>query len=303
MQEAITVKHLVKKYGNFTAVNDISFSVPAGSVFAFLGTNGAGKTTTIGCLTTTNKITAGEAHINGRQLGKDDAAIRREIGVVFQSSLLDPLLTVKENLQSRAQFYSLGAKTEARITELANLIDLGTILDKRYGTLSGGQKRRADIARALLHSPSILFLDEPTAGLDPQSRETVWQAVYDLQASAGLTVFLTTHYMEETERAGMVYVIDAGKVVANGTPTELRAHYSQDVLRLTAKDGELAKLLKAGGHVFTSKGKEFVVGVDSSRSALEVLKKYEKHLADFEFRHGTMDDVFLKLTNAKEAES
>lgn len=294
---AISVSGLVKKYGGFAAVNDISFSVPAGSVFAFLGTNGAGKTTTIGCLTTINTVSSGEVYINGHKVGQDDAAIRQDIGVVFQASLLDPLLTVRENLQTRAQFYRLGNKTNARVAELAHLIGLEAILDKRYGTLSGGQKRRADIARALLHSPSILFLDEPTAGLDPQSREQVWQTVYGLQASTGLTVFLTTHYMEETERAGLVYVINAGKIIAHGSPTDLRAKHSKDELRVTAKNtAEVAKVLKAKKQHFTVEGKQFAVAVASSQAALDVLKSCEQHISDFEFRHGTMDDVFLQLT-------
>ncbi len=297
MNTAISVNKLVKKYGNFTAVKGISFEVPAGSVFAFLGTNGAGKTTTIGCLTTINAISGGEALINGRKLGQDDAAIRRDIGVVFQASLLDPLLTIRENLQSRAQFYGLGKKTNDRIAELSKLIGLDAILEKRYGTLSGGQKRRADIARALIHNPSILFLDEPTAGLDPQSREKVWQTIYGLQASQGLTVFLTTHYMEETERANLVYVVDAGEIIASGSPTDLRAQYSKDELRLTAKKpAELTKALTAQKLHYTLADNTFTVAVDSSMIALAVLKKYESHISDFEFRHGTMDDVFLKLT-------
>jgi multidrug/hemolysin transport system ATP-binding protein len=298
MSSAITVSHLVKRYGDFTAVDDISFEVPTGSVFAFLGTNGAGKTTTIGCLTTINTITSGQAIVNGRQIGREDAAIRRDIGVVFQSSLLDPLLTVRENLTSRAAFYSLGKKTAARIQELAKLIDLEKLLDKRYGTLSGGQKRRVDIARALLHNPSVLFLDEPTAGLDPKSREQVWQTIYGLQKSMGLTVFLTTHYMEETERADMVYVIDAGKVIAHGTPSDLRAHHSHDELRLTAVEPvKLAKSLTTEGLHFTESGNDFSVAVESSQAALALLKRYEKQITDFEFRHGSMDDVFLQLTD------
>lgn len=297
MKPAISVSHLVKKYGDFIAVNDISFTVPVGSVFAFLGTNGAGKTTTIGCLTTTNDVSSGEIFINGRQIGRDDAAIRQDIGVVFQASLLDPLLTIRENLQIRAQFYKLGKKTDARIAELAELIGLEAILDKRYGPLSGGQKRRADIARALLHEPSILFLDEPTAGLDPQSREKVWQTIDGLQTSIGLTVFLTTHYMEETERAGLVYVINEGKIIAQGAPADLRAKHSKDELRLTAKDeAKVAALLKAHKQHYTVEGGHFMVAVESSTIALNVLKDCEHYISDFEFRHGTMDDVFLQLT-------
>lgn len=302
MEPAINVSHLVKKYGDFTAVNDISFAVPAGSVFAFLGTNGAGKTTTIGCLTTTNEITSGSVTINGRRVGRDDAAIRHDIGVVFQQSLLDPLLTVRENLESRARFYKLGAQIQPRIAELAKLISLESILDQRYGRLSGGQKRRADIARALLHNPRILFLDEPTAGLDPKSREQVWQTIDDLQKRIGLTVFLTTHYMEETERADMVYVIDVGNIIAHGTPAELRAAHSHDELLLVAPHAAaataIAKALTKQTYAYNKKGKELRVAVDSSRTALALLKEHEAHIQDFEFRHGSMDDVFLQLTDS-----
>ncbi len=298
---AISVKHLVKRYGVFTAVDDVSFDVPAGSIFAFLGTNGAGKTTTISCLTTITGASAGTIEVHGHAVGHADDLIRRDIGVVFQSSLLDPLLTVRENLRSRARFYNLGANTDARIAELVELIDLKAIVDKPYGTLSGGQKRRADIARALLHKPSILFLDEPTAGLDPQSRETVWQAVYGLQAKTGLTVFLTTHYMEETERADTVYVIDKGSIIAHGTPTDLRASYAKDILTLTlTQPAQLAKSLRSEGYHVTQKGDVCSVAVGSSQAALNILKRHEKQITDFEFRHGSMDDVFLQLTRSHE---
>ncbi|MGI8484799.1 MAG: ABC transporter ATP-binding protein [Thermomicrobiales bacterium] len=233
MATAIRVDHLVKRYGSVTAVNDISFEVATGSLFAFLGANGAGKSTTINCLNTRLRADGGELEVSGHRAGKDDDAIRRTIGVVFQNALLDPLLTVRENLLVRGQFYGITKGGKARVNELASLVNLTSFLDRRYGKLSGGQKRRADIARALIHAPSLLFLDEPTAGLDPASRETVWTAIANLRQESGLTVFLTTHYMEETERADNVCVIDTGKIVAQGTPTELRAKYAHDELSLT----------------------------------------------------------------------
>ncbi|MNH50211.1 Daunorubicin/doxorubicin resistance ATP-binding protein DrrA [compost metagenome] len=304
MNAAISVKNLQKNYGSVKAVNDISFEVKQGSIFAFLGTNGAGKSTTISCLTTTTAPSHGEIIINGKTIGRDDSQIRKAIGVVFQTSLLDPSLTVRENLEYRASFYGLGEKTSERIETLAEMIDLNSFIDRPYGPLSGGQKRRADIARALLHSPSILFLDEPTAGLDPKSREQVWQTIYQLQTSIGLTVFLTTHYMEETERADDVYVINKGVKIASGTPQTLRAAFSQNELRIEATDHEMfEKLLTKDGVAYEIQQSTFLVATKNSAEALEILKKYEGKYIDFEFRHGNMDDVFLKLTGSPVQES
>ncbi len=294
---AIVVKKLVKKYGSVPAVNDISFEVESGSVFAFLGTNGAGKSTTIGCITTTHRISSGEIIVNGHHIGRDDDAIRREIGVVFQSSLLDDLLSVRENLASRAAFYQLGHTTQSRISELAQTLSIEPFLDQRYGTLSGGQKRRADIARALIHKPNILFLDEPTAGLDPGSREQVWQTIYELQKATNLTVFLTTHYMEETEHTNRIYVIDKGVIAAHGTPGSLRAEFSKDQLRLIANDQrQLVADLRKDVPNLMVKDDTILVNIDSGAKALQLLKKYEAKIKDFEFVHGNMDDVFLELT-------
>ena len=294
--KAITVSNLVKKYGNLTAVNGISFEVEKGKVFAFLGTNGSGKSTTIGCITTINKINSGEITVNGQKIGQDDDAIRKQIGVVFQASLLDDLLTVRENIASRASFYNI-KNIKSRVEELSKTLGMDSFLDQRYGTLSGGQKRRADIARALVHKPSILFLDEPTAGLDPASRENVWQTVYDLQTKAGLTVFLTTHYMEETERADFVYVINNGNYVASGTPQQLRADFSKDQLKLVGvRQKELIASLTKDKVNFVIKNDAIIVNVDSSKIAMGLLKKYELVIKDFEFVHGNMDDVFLELT-------
>jgi multidrug/hemolysin transport system ATP-binding protein len=299
MQPVISVKNLVKKYGSQIAVDDVSFSVESGSVFSFLGPNGAGKSTTIGCLTTLTAIDQGIVTVNGYRVGQNDTAIRRSIGVVFQNSLLDPLLSVRENLESRASLYKIDQPAK-RMAELAKLIDLTSFMDKPYGALSGGQKRRTDIARALIHNPSILFLDEPTAGLDPQSRERVWQTVYDLQAVSNLTVFLTTHYLEETERADMVYVIDNGKVIAHNTPDGLRQTYTKDELRLVAKTtATLIEKLKRAKIDFSIKNEACILHPKSSAEALKILETYKADIKDFEFRHGTMDDVFLQLTGTE----
>lgn len=304
MSTTIEVRNLHKQYGKVNAVNDISFEVKRGSVFAFLGTNGAGKSTTISCLTTATAPSGGEIVINGKTIGKDDDRIREDIGVVFQSSLLDPTLTVRENLEYRATFYGLGKKSNERIKELSGLIDLKSFIDRRYGTLSGGQKRRVDIARALLHNPSILFLDEPTAGLDPKSREQVWQTIFQLKSSTGLTVFLTTHYMEETERADDVYVINKGKKIASGTPQMLRANFSQNELRVIASDNRrLQKLLKIDGAPHEVHQDTCIIRTPDSATAFRILKKYEGEYIDFEFRHGNMDDVFLALTESMKEKS
>lgn len=297
IKSAISVRNLVKKYDTIEVVRDISFDVPSGSIFAFLGTNGAGKSTTINCLVTTLEPTGGEILIDGKRIGKDDVAIKQKIGVVFQSSLLDPELTVRENLAMRGSLYLPKEKLVGRINELITLIDMGDFVDRSYGKLSGGQRRRADIARALLHDPSILFLDEPTTGLDPKSRETVWTLIRGLQKKQGKTIFLTTHYMEETENADSVAILNQGRIISIGTPQSLRAEFSNNTLRLVSKNpAAFAKLLKDNSVVYqVAEGGVFVVYPHSSSEALTTLNKLKDHIKDFEFRHGNMDDVFLKL--------
>lgn len=279
MAASVTVAGLTKRYGDLTAVDDISFEVPEGAVFAFLGTNGAGKSTTIGCLTTVVRPSAGTLTVAGEDVATGGDAVRRRIGVVFQDSLLDAKLSVRENLSVRARPYiSDSARVRQRITELSDLVELGEILDRKYGTLSGGQRRRVDIARALLHDPRVLFLDEPTTGLDPASRRVVWRSIQELRERTGLTVFLTTHYMDETEEADRVCVIERGKLIADGTPGQLRAKYSSSVLTLTTAGGVEE------------------VPVPDAAAARRILTERGDGVLDFEFRHGRMDDVFLALT-------
>ena len=294
----IRVAHLTKSYGPVTAVNDLSFDVPAASVFAFLGTNGAGKSTTISCLTTVTTADSGRIEIDGLRVGRDDDAIRRKIGVVFQSSLLDPSLTVRENLRDRASFYGLSKSDCAtRIRQLAEQIDLTQFLDRPYGPLSGGQKRRADIARALMHDPVLLFLDEPTAGLDPQSREQVWQTIHSLRQTKGLTVFLTTHYMEETEESDQIAIINAGKLIVQGSPSELRAKYSSSFLTVSTSDVDaLVRACDSESLTCSVLGDTARIAMPDSDSAFEFLQHHRSIIDDFEFRHGTMDDVFLSVT-------
>lgn len=303
MKDAIEVAGLTKRYGAVTAVNDLSFTVPAGSVFAFLGTNGAGKTTTIGCLTTTTPFDRGAVRVAGSDVVRDPGVVRQRIGVVFQESLMDAALTVRENLQTRARLYRTDAsRISARIEELSDLIDLAPFLDRRYGRLSGGQRRRADIARALLHEPSLLFLDEPTAGLDPASRAAVWSTIRALRERRGLTVFLTTHYMEETEEADDVCIIDSGARIAEGSPHQLRAAHSSSILTVTTRDarGLRAVLQRVGVSNAAQDRSVVTIHVDRADQALAILTAHGDAVVDFEFRHGRMDDVFLALTAARD---
>lgn len=294
----IDVRGLTKSYGSVVAVNDLSFEVPTGSLFAFLGTNGAGKTTTISCLTTLLQPDSGTVTIEGKVVGRNNQAIRPLLGVVFQASILDSLLSVRENLMLKGSFYGV-SNLGNRIDELAELIGLTGFLGQRYGTLSGGQKRRADIARALLHSPRFLFLDEPTAGLDPQSRENVWSTVAHIRETLGLTVLLTTHYMEETENATDVTIIDRGSIVAQGTPRSLRRDHSSSVLSIVTESPEALEKHCTGQGVGWTQGKDgtYSLRVADSATASSLLRELGPIVADFEFRHGTMDDVFLALTN------
>lgn len=293
---SLQVHELRKDYRGFTAVHNLSFTVESGSLFAFLGANGAGKSTTIGCITTALTPTAGTIVVAGHDAATEAVQVRRSIGAVFQSSLLDPLLTIRENIESRARLYGLDRRTIKRRTKkLSSLVGLESILDRRYGPLSGGQKRRADIARALIHSPSVLFLDEPTAGLDPQSRQHIWNTIEELRRNQGMTVFLTTHYMEETERADRVCIIDRGRIVADGTPADLRAQHSSSVLTISSQDRvDLRAACAQRGLTFADRGDRIELFVQSSDHARELLGQLEPD--DFEFRHGTMDDVFLAVT-------
>lgn len=231
MKKAIEVNNLQKKYGDFTAVNNISFLLDQGELFAFLGENGAGKSTTINMLSTILPKTNGTAYVMGHELGRDDDSIRKEIGIVFQNSVLDGKLTVKQNFMTRGAYYGYNRKEiMKRLESLWEEFNLGDIWNRKYENLSGGQRRHIDIARALLHRPSILFLDEPTTGLDQVSRRMVWDYINYLRKHHNLTIFLTTHYMEETAQAENVVIMDKGKIIAEGTPAELKSRYTSKKL-------------------------------------------------------------------------
>jgi len=301
---AISVSGLTKRFRDVVAVDDISFEVETGSVFAFLGTNGAGKSTTIGCVTTVSPFDAGQISVAGHDVHRDAEPVRAQIGVVFQESMLDAELTARENLTTRARFYTSDRRAIAqRVADLSALIGLDEFLDRRYGRLSGGQRRRVDIARALLHSPSILFLDEPTAGLDPASRAIVWSTIHDLRDRHGLTVFLTTHYMEETEEADLVSIIDRGRIIAEGTPAALRAEHSRSILTVTTRDrARFDAVAASSGLVATERAGALEIRVNDAGAARHLLTELGDDVLDFEFRHGRMDDVFLALTGREHVE-
>ena len=298
MERILEVEGLKKAYGPVKAVDGIDFYLERGKLFAFLGPNGAGKSTTIDILCTILKPDAGEVALDGHRLGKDDAAIRASIGVVFQDHLLDPLLTVEENMRARGGFYK---KSRAELSEAvrwaSRAADVGDFLKRPYGKLSGGQRRRADIARALINTPKLLFLDEPTTGLDPQTRKGVWDSVQTLKRETGLTVFLTTHYMEEAAEADYVVVIDGGHIVAKGTPNQLRAEYASDRLKLFPSDAEgLARALGEMNARFERVSDQVVVKLGSTMEALPLLEAAKPFIFGFEVLGGTMDDAFIGIT-------
>jgi multidrug/hemolysin transport system ATP-binding protein len=293
----ISVENLRKNYGSLAAVRGIDFYVGEGSLFAFLGTNGAGKSTTIEILCTLLRPDAGHVMIDGLELGKDDGAIRSRIGIVFQDSVLDPLLTVKENLFIRAGFYNMSReKIRQSVRTAAVNTETVDLLDRPYGKLSGGQRRRVDIARALLHSPKILFLDEPTTGLDPKSKESVWKTVFDLQKRTGMAVFLTTHYMEEAAAADYITVINRGEIVAKGRPHDLKIRYTSDRIHIKPKDRRnVLGILDAATLVYTEGNHIISADIGDTVSVIPVLAALAPHMESFEVIHGSMEDVFLNI--------
>jgi multidrug/hemolysin transport system ATP-binding protein len=293
----ITVDSLSKSFGAVQAVVDLSFEIADGELFALLGANGAGKSTTISCMTTTMRPDSGRITVNGVDTTLDPQSVRRDTGVVFQQSLLDAKLTVEENLRLKSSLYRID---HSRVSEVLDLVSATEFQSRLYGTLSGGEKRRVDIARGLLHKPSVMFLDEPTSGLDPQSRSQVWEAINRLRDEDGMTVVLTTHYMEETEEADHVVVVDHGRLVTEGTPTQLRSAYSQPVLRLTPASEpdrlRLEQMLeRTRPGLWWAENGGYRVEVRNAQDAIRVLDIYRPTLSDFEFIHGSMDDVFLNV--------
>lgn len=300
MGKAIEVKQLKKSFGELKAVNGIDFYVEQGALFAFLGPNGAGKSTTIDMLTTYLQRDKGEVRVNGYELGREDDRIRGSIGIVFQDSLLDHALTVEENLYVRGGFYNLSrSELRAAVEKAARIAKVNDFIKRPYGKLSGGQRRRADIARALIHTPKILFLDEPTTGLDPQTRKSVWETIRELQQEQGMTIFLTTHYMEEAAQADYITVMDHGEIIARGTPYELKERYAQDSLKIVANDeAALREALHAAAVPYKQDNGRFHIAIGSTVEALPIIDICRSHIAGLEIISGTMDDVFIQLTGA-----
>lgn len=294
--EIIKIIDLSKSYGKLQAVKNISLNVYEGELFAFLGPNGAGKSTTINILSTLLEKDAGEIIINQHTLGKNNDLIRNDIGIVFQHSFLDNLLTVKENLITRASFYNI-EKNEIikRINTLSEQLSLSEFIDRPYGKLSGGQRRRADIARALVNHPKILFLDEPTTGLDPQTRHNIWDYIEDLRIKHKMTIFLTTHYMEEAAKCDRVCVIDHGQILELKTPRELRVQYAPTLMRIKC-DSIQEDLIKEFNHPYQKTNDGYEIVLKESKEAYSILDAYRENIDQFEVVEGTMDTVFLALT-------
>lgn len=297
MKTIITIENLQKSFGEVKAVQDISFSVKEGELFAFLGVNGAGKSTTINIMCGQLKKDGGRVVIDGNDIDKEADSIKRDIGVVFQSSLLDKVLTVYDNLESRAALYGItGEDFKNRLDELCRLLDLGELLKRTLGKLSGGQRRRIDIARALLHKPKILILDEPTTGLDPQTRKNLWEVIENLRKTENMTVFLTTHYMEEAADADFVVILDSGKIVAEGSPLELKNRFSRDYITLYGLcENEVKKL----GKEYETIKDAYRIWVKNTEEATELIIKHPEIFKDYEITKGKMDDVFLSATGKK----
>ena len=304
MEKIIEINNLKKSYGDVHAVKGISFYVEKGKLFSFLGPNGAGKSTTIDMLCTLLAHDSGDVMIDGHKLGKDDDKIRRSIGVVFQESLLDDFLTVRENLTIRGKFYYKDKEKLSRAVEDAvAAADLSEFIDRPYGKLSGGQRRRADIARAFLNTPQILFLDEPTTGLDPQTRKSIWQTIQKLQTERGMTVFLTTHYMEEAANSDYIIIIKNGEIAARGTPYGLKEQYSSDVLRMKSEDeSSLTAYLDEKGIAYNKKGELINVRISDTKQSIDIINGCRDMVSQFEVVCGTMDDVFLEVIGSTDEE-
>ncbi|MGB4659537.1 MAG: ABC transporter ATP-binding protein [Mobilitalea sp.] len=298
MEDIIQVNHLKRYFNEVKAVDDISFRVKKGELYGFLGVNGAGKSTTINILCTLLASMEGEVIICGHKMGKEDREIRRKIGVVFQDNTLDDRLTVKENLITRAALYDKDNKSiHHNLKHVSEILEIGDLMERQFRKLSGGQKRRCEIAKALMNQPEILFLDEPTTGLDPQTRAHVWDSIEKLRKEENMTVFLTTHYMEEAAKAQYISVMEAGKLVANGTPAELKEKYAHDMLRLIPiEENKLREHLEEKGIAYEKRSNHIRVIIPDSLAGLEVLNRVKDNLKSFEVIQGTMDDVFLNIT-------
>ena len=297
MENIIDIQRLSKSFGEVRAVDDLSFKVKKGELFAFLGENGAGKSTTISIMCGTLKKDEGTVLVCGKNVDTDEKEIAKELGVVFQNTVLDGVLSVKDNLVSRASLYGIcGKAAEDKIAELSVEFAFSDLLKRPFGKLSGGQKRRIDVARALLNDPSVLVLDEPTTGLDPQTRSILWRVIGDLRRSENMTVFLTTHYMEEAADADYVVILDHGRIAAHGTPLELKNRYTGDFITIYGIGEDAVRSL---GAPYEALRDAWRVLVPNTAVATAMIVKHPELFRDFEITKGKMDDVFLTVTGKK----
>ncbi len=296
-EKVIEIKGLNKSFGDIRAVNNLSFCVKKGELFAFLGVNGAGKSTALSVICGQLSRDSGCVTVCGRDIDKDLSEITAKIGMVFQNCVLDTALTVKDNLKSRAALYGItGSRFEKRLAELAETLQFGDLLNRTLGKLSGGQRRRIDIARALLHRPEILILDEPTTGLDPQTRKLLWDVISNLRRENGMTVLLTTHYMEEAADADYVVIIDGGHIAAEGTPLDLKNRYTGDFVTLYGVDEAAVKPLGARYETLKNAVR---ISVPDTATATKLIVENPQLFKDYEVTKGKMDDVFLAATGKK----
>lgn len=297
IMNSIEIKHLTKTFGDIKAVDDLSFTVEKGTFFSFLGVNGAGKSTTISMMCGELSYDMGDIYIEEKNIKTHMNDIRKSIGVVYQNSALDEVLTVYDNLKYRGVLYGItGDELKSRINELSTLLDFKDYLKKPLNKLSGGQKRRIDIARALIHEPQLLILDEPTTGLDPQTRKILWKVINDLRKEKHMTVFLTTHYMEKAAEADQVVIIDHGRQIASGTPHELKLKYAYDYLNIYHVKEEDIKSL---GYPYTKIKDGYTICLNHPKDAKRLILQRPELFDDFELVKGRMDDVFLNVTGTK----
>ena len=296
----IEVRQLQKSYKDVKAVNKIDFYVEEGELFAFLGLNGVGKSTTIDMLCTFLKPDRGSIKINNYEVGKDDEKIKSLVGVVFQESVLDELLTVKENLITRSKLYNMSKdEFNKNLEEIADITGIREIINRQYRKLSGGQRRRVDIARALINKPNILFLDEPTTGLDPKTRKNVWDMIRTLQKDNNMTVFLTTHYMEEASKADYIVVMDKGVIAAKGTTDELKEKYAKDKMIIYFDDEKsdfIENYLKENNYEFFIQNNNITIEINTTLDSIKIIDDCRIYINSFEVIKGSMDDVFLNIT-------
>ena len=294
MKNIIEINNLCKTFGELKAVQDLTLSVREGELFAFLGINGAGKSTTINIMCGQLSKDSGEIIIDGYNLDESLDLVKNEIGIVFQSSVLDASLSVYDNLESRAALYGItGTDYNKRLDELADILEFKDILNKTVRNLSGGQRRRIDIARALIHKPKILILDEPTTGLDPKTRKLLWNVISNFRKNENMTIFLTTHYMEEAVESDYIVIIDNGRIISEGTPHDLKNTYTQDYITIYGVNEDEIRKLSPNYEVVKN---GYRISISNTKEATDMITKHPELFVDYEITKGRMDDVFLAAT-------